>query len=181
MSYSRCKVAFAVCSGYALRGEMGVSAPDADGFRESLPAGWRHLFIGPVPAPLNGYVMFALLWDGSGEGWDDAGQGDEIRRRFLDLFSFAYEDHSSPFSVLQAEFRWGGDEPGARYEPELIVTSNAHRQELHPFRGVTDDSLARKLDRMAESPQQDGSEQQAGFRAAVAQIREHFGLAGPAT
>ena len=131
MGYSRCKTAFVVAAEYALRGEMGTRPADVDAFRQSLPEQWRSLVIGPVKSLTNGYSMFAFLWDGSKEGWGTAEEGAAYRKQFLDLFSFAYEDGSSPYEVLSADFRWGGDEPGAGYGPELEVTSNAHCV-LHP-------------------------------------------------
>ncbi len=131
MGYSRCKTAFVVASDYALEGRYGARAADVEAFRESLPEEWRSLVIGPVKSITNSYSTFAFLWDGSKEGWDTGEQGDAYRQRFLDLFSFAYEDGGSPYRVLSADFRWGGDEPGAGYVPELEVTSNAHCV-LHP-------------------------------------------------
>lgn len=113
-------------AGYAMEGKYGVTAPDVEAFRESLPEEWRRLLVGPVQSVVNGYLSFAFLPDGSKEGWEDSDLGDEFRQRFIDLFSFAHGDGSSPFDVLVIDARFGGDEPGAGYEPELIVKASPH-------------------------------------------------------
>lgn len=60
--------------------------PDMDAFRASLPEEFRQLVVGPVDSPVNGYIQYVLLADGSKEGWDTSDEGDEIRDRFLALF-----------------------------------------------------------------------------------------------
>jgi hypothetical protein len=130
MGYTRHNAIVVTAAGYAMEGSYGAAAPDVAAFRDSLPEQWRHLVIGPVESIVNDYQSFTFLPDGSKEGWKDSDLGDEYRRRFLDLFSFAYEDGSTPFDVLVVDARFGGDEPGAGYEPELIVTANPHVREV---------------------------------------------------
>lgn len=124
MGYMRHNAIIVTAAGYALEGRH--DAPDVDAFRQSLPEQWQRLVIGPVKSVINDYQSFAFLPDGSNEGWDDSDLGDEYRQRFIDLFSFAYEDGSTPFNVLVVDARFGGDEPGDGFEPELVVTVNPH-------------------------------------------------------
>lgn len=100
------------------------AAPDIDAFRAKLPTEWQQLVIGPISSITNGYLTFVFAPDGSKEGWGTSEDGDRYRQEFLDLFSFAHSDGSSPFDVLVVDARFGGDEPGAEYEDELIVSSN---------------------------------------------------------
>lgn len=126
MGYVRHNAIIVTAADWAMQGQMGVPPPDVDAFRRSLPEDWQRLVVGPVKAVVNDYVTFAFLPDGSKEGWTDSDLGDEYRRQFLALFSFAWEDGSTPFNVLVVDARFGGDEPGAGYEPELVVTVNPH-------------------------------------------------------
>jgi hypothetical protein len=119
MGYMRHNAIIVFASSYVMERE---GAPDVDAFRRSLPEEWRRLVVGPVMTVVNGDYSFAFLPDGSKEGWPDSDRGDEYRRQFLGLFSFAYDDGSSPFDVLVVNARFGGDEPGAGYEPELVAT-----------------------------------------------------------
>lgn len=125
MGYMRHNAIIVTAAGYAMRGS-GKDVPDVEAFRRSLPEQWQRLIIGPVESVVNDYQTFAFLPDGSNEGWDESDQGDEYRKQFLGLFSFAWEDGSTPFDVLIVDARFGGDEPGAEYEPELVVTANPH-------------------------------------------------------
>ncbi len=93
--------------------------PDLDVFRASLPATWRPLVLGPIISPLNGVLTCVFLPDGAPEGCPDSDARDERRRRFADLFTYRYEDGSTPFEVLHVRF--GGDEPDAGVEP-LVMT-----------------------------------------------------------
>lgn len=96
-------------SGYVLNSLMGLPAmPDVEAFRASLPAEWQALIVGPVKSITNDYLTYAFLPDGSKEGWDTSGKGDEYREQFAALFSFKYEDGSSPFDVVHVRF--GGDD-----------------------------------------------------------------------
>lgn len=126
MGYTHHSAVIVTAAGYAMEGRYGIAAPDVAAFRESLPAEWRHLVIGPVKAVVNDYQSFAFLPDGSKEGWDTSGDGDRYRQQFIDLFSFAYGDGSTPFDVVVVDLRFGGDEPGAGYEPALTATLNPH-------------------------------------------------------
>lgn len=81
--------------------------PKVKAFRESLPQEWQALVIGPIHAVVNGYDTYAFLPDGSKENWGTSDQGDEYRRQFKAIFTFQYEDGSSPFDVI--EVRYGGD------------------------------------------------------------------------
>lgn len=124
MGYTRHNTIIVTVSDYAFGGDSELPIPDIDAFRDSLPEDWQRLVIGPVPALVNSYATFMFLPDGSKEGWDTSDQGDEYRKQFIDLFSACYDDGSGPFDVVVVEARYGGDEPGAGYEPELVVTSN---------------------------------------------------------
>lgn len=101
-------------SDYILGRETDPLMPDVDAFRASLPAEWQALIVGPVTSITNGYLTFAFLPDGSKEGWGTSDRGDEYREQFAALFSFRYDDGSSPFDVVRVRF--GGDE---RYEPTV--------------------------------------------------------------
>jgi hypothetical protein len=124
MGYTRHNTVIVTAHGYAMRGEGNVPAPDVEAFRRSLPEDWRRLLVGPVPSLVNDYVTFAFLPDGSKEGWGTSDEGDGYRQQFIDLFRFAYDDGSTPFDVIVIDARFGGDEPGASYEPEIIAAVN---------------------------------------------------------
>lgn len=125
MGYPRHDTVIVTVNGYVFKdGIADVPAPDIDAFRDSLPEHWRPLGIGPVPSLVNDYVTFVFLPDGSKEGWDTSDDGDAYRKQFIELFSACHGDGSSPFDVVVVHARYGGDEPGAGYEPELVVTSN---------------------------------------------------------
>jgi hypothetical protein len=111
-------------SGYVMDGAYAdIPVPDVEGFRASLPESWRRLVIGPVVTQLNGYHNFAFLPDGSYDGWDESDLGDQYRQRFIDLFSFAYEDGSTPFQVVVMEARFGEK---TESEPRLEAALNPH-------------------------------------------------------
>ena len=78
--------------------------PDIAAFRESLPDEWQRLVIGPVQSITNGYLTYAFLPDGSKEGWDTSDAGNEYRDQFAALFSFRYDDGSSPFDVVRVSY-----------------------------------------------------------------------------
>ena len=75
--------------------------PDVAAFRESLPARWRPLVIGPIGSVINDYHLYAFLPDGSKEGWTDSDDGDIYRERFRALFAFRHAGGSSPFAGVQ--------------------------------------------------------------------------------
>lgn len=126
MSYVRHNVVIVTAHGWAMTRQTEFPAPDVEAFRESLPEQWRRLVIGPVRSAFEDYVSFVFLPDGSNEGWPESDDGDRYRQQFTDLFKFAYEDGSTPFDVLVIDARFGGDEPDAGAEPELIATLNPH-------------------------------------------------------
>jgi hypothetical protein len=73
------------------------------------------LVIGPVESVTNGYRHYVLLPDGSKEGWADSDTGDDIRERFIGLFSVRHDDGSSPQEGVHVTY--GGD-----YEVEVGVS-----------------------------------------------------------
>ncbi len=146
MSYERHNAIIVTCPDYALQPDgimagssLGMPAPDVPGFRASLPPEWQPLVVGPIPSVINNYVTYVFAPDGSQEGWRDSDDGDRYRAQFLAMFSFAWSDGSTPFDVLVVDARFGGDEPGAEYEPELIVESNIHRKVLRTAAGEVAD------------------------------------------
>lgn len=100
-------------------------------FRQLLPQEWQHLLIGPIPGVRNAYVSFVFLPDGGKEGWEASDEGDNYRRRFLNLFPLNEEGNAD---VLIVHARFGGDEAFTELchqaEPELIVASNLHAAEV---------------------------------------------------
>lgn len=102
----------------------GIIAPDVEAFRESLPENWRQLVVGPVKSPLNGYITYVFCPDGGKESSPYSDMGELYQRQFLELFSFAYDDGSTPYDILLVGARFGGDEPGCGLEEELIVRSS---------------------------------------------------------
>lgn len=89
--------------------KAGPNRADIEAFRESLPEPYRNLLVGPFPSAINSYHTMIFLPDGSKEGWDTSDEGDKIRARVIEFFSWRYEDGSSPHDVI--EIRYGGDEP----------------------------------------------------------------------
>jgi hypothetical protein len=63
-------------------------------------------------------MTYVFAPDGSKEGWSDSDAVDELRERFISLFSETYEDGSSPFDIVHVRF--GRDLAGAK-----VVFSNA--------------------------------------------------------
>ncbi|MGW4493837.1 hypothetical protein [Streptomyces sp. NPDC004376] len=94
--------------------------PDIDAFRATLPEDFRPLVIGPIPAPLNGYVSYAFLPDGSKEGWGASDEGDIYRAQFAALFSHRYEDGSSHDESVA--IRYGEDHRDQFPEPDATYT-----------------------------------------------------------
>lgn len=115
MGYIAHDAVIVTVSGYVKDRTVDPVMPDIEGFRESMPAAFRHLLVGPIPTVTNGDFSYVLLPDGSKEGWRDSDTGDEWRLRFIALFSWSYEDGSTPFDTVAVRF--GGDfgsEVGAR-------------------------------------------------------------------
>lgn len=124
MSYPRHNCVVAVVPRHVLtRMFPDTPVPDVEGFRDPLSEAWRPLVVGPIPSVVNGYVTYVFAPDGSNEGWSESDDGDRHRRQFAELFDFKYSDGSSPCNVLVIDARFGGDEPGAGYEDELIVST----------------------------------------------------------
>lgn len=90
-----------------------INPPDIAAYRETLPEQFRALLIGPVPTAVNGDLVVAFLPDGSKEGWDTSHEGDRIRAELSAMFTFCYEDGSSPFNIVLTRF--GGDDPELGY------------------------------------------------------------------
>lgn len=61
----------------------------------------------PLSARANGFASFAILPDGSKEGWECSARGDECRQRFITGL------RESGIRVDFVEVRFGGDNPGA--------------------------------------------------------------------
>lgn len=116
MGYIRHDAVLVVVSDYALhatesdqkRWGFGDVVADVAAFRESLPEKWRPLVVGPIAGVVNGDASYVFLPDGSKEGWTDSDNGNEYRRQFVALFTFAHGDGSSPFDVTAVTF--GGDD-----------------------------------------------------------------------
>jgi hypothetical protein len=124
MSTTRHNAIIVTATGAAMSGLFpDVPVPDVEGFRLSLPEPWRRLVIGPVITQLNGYWNYAFLPDGSYEGWAESDLGEQYRQQFIDLFSFAYSDGSTPHDVVVLEARFGEQ---THDEPALIATFNPH-------------------------------------------------------
>jgi hypothetical protein len=74
--------------------------PDLHGFRAKMPAWLRPCVIGPFQNPMDDtYTAFWMPTSGYGE--DEA---NAWRKAFMDLFSFAYADGSSPYEVIRIQF-----------------------------------------------------------------------------
>lgn len=124
MSTIRHNAIIVTASGAAMNGLFAdVPVPDVEGFRLSLPEQWQRLIIGPVITQMNGFYNYTFLPDGSYDGWAESDLGDQYRQQFIDLFSFAYSDGSTPYDVVVMEARFGEK---THDEPELIATFNPH-------------------------------------------------------
>lgn len=93
--------------------------PDIDAFRATIPEQFRPLVVGPIAAPLNGYVSYAFLPDGSKEGWGASDEGDTYRAQFAALFSQRYDDGSTHDNTVAVRYgsdhRYEQPQPDARY------------------------------------------------------------------
>lgn len=93
--------------------------PDVESFRSTLPEAYRPLLIGPIPAPLNGFITFAFLPDGSKSGWRAETEARNYRAEFVALFNQRYDDGSSCDDVVHLTYgedhRAEHETPDARY------------------------------------------------------------------
>ncbi|MFF7824245.1 hypothetical protein ACFZCM_03380 [Streptomyces rochei] len=94
--------------------------PDVDAFRESLPAHLRPLVVGPITSPLNGFISFVFLPDGSKEGWGASDEGDTYRAQFAALFNQQYSDGSTHDDTVA--IRYGGDLRHEQPNPTVTYT-----------------------------------------------------------
>jgi hypothetical protein len=72
--------------------------------------GWfGHTVSAIIESHINGYKSFAVMPDGSKEGWDESDRGDIAREAFVAfLISQRYEDNSSPCDWVEVQY--GDDE-----------------------------------------------------------------------
>lgn len=93
------------------------SEPGVRAFNGISPAD----MITPVlESPVNGYCSFAILPDGSKEGWADSDVGDTARAEFVKwLESQRYVDGSSPLAWVEVQY---GDDEG---ETRIVGHSDA--------------------------------------------------------
>ncbi|HEX5567414.1 MAG TPA: hypothetical protein VFY14_10910 [Streptomyces sp.] len=89
--------------------------PDIDAFRESLPEPFRPLVVGPIPAPLNGYVSYAFLPDGAKEGHAASNEGNDYRARFAALFDQSFTDGDGHEDIAAVQF--GPDHRSRSHHP----------------------------------------------------------------
>jgi hypothetical protein len=100
-----------------------LSAENIDRFGHAVP-------VTPLTKEgVNGYRSFAVLPDGSKEGWDTSNQGDEIRSKFLDwMRQQEYEDGSSPLSW--AELQYGDDDNDTKV---IAYSDEPNGSECRPY------------------------------------------------
>jgi hypothetical protein len=68
---------------------------------ESAPQQVTHI----LHSRINGYDSFAILPDGSKEGWEDSNTGDERRNAFIAwMESCRYKDRSSPLGWVEVQY-----------------------------------------------------------------------------
>lgn len=101
-------------SGYVFDREyMPGPQPDLNAFRAKMPAWLRPCAIGPFLNPMSDTYTAFWMPDGShSASWTTTGskkvhhhseEADKWRHAFLDLFSFAYDDGSSPYEVIRIQ------------------------------------------------------------------------------
>lgn len=116
MGYIKHETVIVTFNVYALEKEW---MPDVPAFLDTMPVGLRSLVLGPVRSLVNGYVTYVFTTDGSKDGWPDSDEAADWRRRFADLFSFQYDDGSTPFDVVELsygdDFRYDWEQPQAAY------------------------------------------------------------------
>lgn len=104
MGYVQHDIVIVTFDSYALDKDW---MPDVPAFLDAMPERLRSLVVGPVQSLVNGYITYVFTSDGSKDGWPNSDEAAEWRRRFADLFSFQYDDGSTPFDVV--EISYGGD------------------------------------------------------------------------
>jgi hypothetical protein len=120
-------------SGYVLKDPQENGYPDLAKFLKEMPQGLRPLVVGPIQAVEGGDVSFFWAPDGSKEGWDTSNLADEWREKFIQLFSFAYDDGSSPYDVLHVRFGpdlRGNYLPSELHEPVRCTCGNEALENL---------------------------------------------------
>lgn len=110
MGYIRHQLALAIGTSYgddlaALTAEIDQLRAE---MRDKQGSDESHLLIGPIPAAINAYNMFALLPDGSKWHWDTSDRFNGYRERFAEII-----DRQRAWELLTCEF--GGDEPDLLY------------------------------------------------------------------
>ena len=79
-------------------------ADELQAWVDQLSEGEQNLFVRSSPVT-NGYHSFALMPDGSKEGWEESDSGDLLRQRFIDRLSEdQYDDASSPWDWVEVGF-----------------------------------------------------------------------------
>jgi hypothetical protein len=85
-----------------LDGDKGP--PDVAQFMEDLPPEFQTLLSGPVSSVANGYFTWTFGPCGSKVGWLVEIEFREWADKFVDLFSFRFDDGSSPFEVIRVHY-----------------------------------------------------------------------------
>ncbi|MCQ1575453.1 hypothetical protein [Streptomyces parvus] len=98
--------------------------PDIESFRAALPEEYRPLIIGPVPAPLNGYVSYVFLPEGSKTGWGAAQEASDYRAEFAALFNHRYDDGSTHDDVVHLTY--GDDHRSEHTSPAAHYLNEGH-------------------------------------------------------
>ena len=70
--------------------------------REEMPEKFARLVVGPIQAPMNGSIWYAMFPDGSKEWWDTSDEANDWRAKFKAL---------APYTP--AHFAWGDNGPEA--------------------------------------------------------------------
>lgn len=116
-------VMIVTASGWAFDQNLGVkSPPDVTAFYEQLPGKFRYLLNGPTKSLTNDYWTWTFGPCGSKVGWDLEKEFSKWADKFVDLFSFRFDDGSSPFEVIQIHY--GRDSEG-QYQVDAIVKNPA--------------------------------------------------------
>lgn len=84
--------------------QADVIAPNVNKFRKNLPEQYRDLLVGPTRSTTNGYFTWTFGPCGSKVGWDMEEEFIALQNEFMDLFSFRYEDGSSPFALVRLTY-----------------------------------------------------------------------------